>query len=89
MLPQTAAAAIQWIRDRKGRKHKHFQFLTEDIGDVHLEKQIVGGNDPSACNALMGNGDFSRPCSTKRFHPRKEICLHSLDVERFLDERFA
>lgn len=29
-------------KDEKGRrKHKHFQFLTEDIGNPHLEKQIV------------------------------------------------
>ena len=27
---------------RKGRrKHKHYQFLTEDIGDPHLEKQVA------------------------------------------------
>lgn len=29
------------VTPRGYRKHKHFQFLTEDIGNPHLEKQVV------------------------------------------------
>ncbi len=29
-----------YISEKKGRKYRHFQYLTEEIGNPHLEKQI-------------------------------------------------
>jgi hypothetical protein len=55
------------------RRHTHHQFLTEDIGNPHLEKQIV------AVTTLLGVSDdwsdFSR-LFARSFLRAQAICLH-------------
>jgi hypothetical protein len=56
------------VNQIKRRKHKHYQFLTEDIGDPHLGKQI------DAVTTLLSVSDnwaeFARLFS-KKFKPRE------------------
>jgi hypothetical protein len=70
----------------KRRKHKHFQFLTEDVGDVHLEKQI------SAVTTLLratpdGNWKLFEMLFNHAYPPPQGDLFRGLDVERLLDEQ--
>ena len=70
----------------KRRKHKHFQFLTEDTGNVHLEKQIA------AITTLLratpnGNWRFFETLFNQAFPPAQGDLFSGLDVERLLDEQ--
>jgi hypothetical protein len=70
----------------KRRKHKHFQFLTEEIGNVHLENQI------KAVTTLLratpdGNWRFFETIFNHAFPPAQGDLFASLDVERLLDEK--
>lgn len=72
----------------KRRKHKHFQFLTEDIGNVHLEKQIA------AVTTLLratpsGNWRFFETLFNNAYPPAQGDLFAGLDVERLLDEKDA
>ena len=69
----------------KRRKHKHFQFLTEDIGNVHLEKQIT------AVTTLLratpdGNWRLFEALFNQAFPPAQGNLFAGLDVERLLDD---
>ncbi len=70
----------------KRRKHKHFQFLTDDVGNVHLEKQIT------AVTTLLratpeGNWRFFETLFNQAFPPAQGDLFAGLDVERLLDEQ--
>ncbi|MDG4909998.1 P63C domain-containing protein [Mesorhizobium sp. WSM4898] len=70
----------------KRRKHKHFQFLTEDVGNVHLDKQI------SAITTLLratpsGNWRFFETLFNNAYPPPQGDLFAGLDVERLLDEK--
>jgi hypothetical protein len=67
------------------RKHKHFQFLTEEIGDVHLENQI------RAVTTLLratpdGRWQFFETLFNHAFPPAQGDLFKGLDVEQLLDE---
>jgi len=54
--------------DTKRRRHKHYQFLTEDVGDPHLGKQI---DAVTTLLTVSDNwADFVRLFS-KKFKPRE------------------
>jgi hypothetical protein len=72
----------------KRRKHKHFQLLTDDIGNVHLEKQIA------AVTTLLratpnGNWRFFETLFNHAFPPAQGELFAGLDVARLLDEKAA
>ena len=72
----------------KRRKHKHFQFLTDDIGNVHLEKQIT------AITTLLratpdGNWKLFQTLFNQAFPPAQGNLFAGLDVEQLLDEKDA
>ena len=72
----------------KRRKHKHFQLLTDDIGNVHLEKQIA------AVTTLLratpnGKWRFFEALFNQAFPPAQGDLFAGLDVERLLDEKAA
>jgi hypothetical protein len=67
------------------RKHRHHQFLTDEIGNVHLEKQIT------AVTTLMratptGNWKFFEMLFNQAFPPAQLDLFAGLDVEKLLDE---
>ena len=69
----------------KRRKHKHHQFLTDDIGNVHLGKQIA------AVTTLLratpdGKWRFFETLFNHAFPPPQADLLAGLDVERLLNE---
>lgn len=70
----------------KRRRHKHHQFLTDEIGNVHLEKQIT------AITALLratpdGNWRFFETLFNHAYPPPQQDLFTGLDVERLFDER--
>lgn len=70
----------------KRRRHKHHQFLTNEIGNVHLEKQIT------AVTALLratpdGHWQFFETLFNHAYPPAQGNLLSELDVERLLDEK--
>jgi hypothetical protein len=72
----------------KRRKHKHFQFLTEDVGNVHLEKQIT------AVTTLLratpdGNWRFFETLFNQAFPPAQGNLFAGLEIEQLLDEKVA
>lgn len=72
--------------ETKRRKHKHFQFLTDSVGNVHLEKQIA------AVTTLLratpdGNWRLFETLFNHAFPPAQGDLFANLDVERLLDER--
>jgi hypothetical protein len=72
----------------KRRKHKHFQFLTDDIGNVHLEKQIT------AITTLLratpdGNWKFFQMLFNQAYPPAQGNLFAGLDVEQLLNEQDA
>lgn len=72
----------------KRRKHKHHQLLTNDIGNVHLEKQIA------AITTLLratptGNWKFFETLFNNAYPPAQADLFAGLDVEKLLDERAA
>jgi hypothetical protein len=69
----------------KRRRYKHFQFLTEDIGNVHLEKQIA------AVTTLLratpdGNWRLFESLFNHAYPPPQRDLFEGLDVEKLLDE---
>lgn len=69
----------------KRRKHKHFQFLTDDIGNVHLEKQIT------AVTTLLravpdGNWRLFETLFNHAYPPAQGDLFAGLDVEQMLDD---
>jgi hypothetical protein len=54
------------IREKKRRKHLHYKFLTEDVGDPHLQKQIVAVT--TLLSVADDWSDFAR-LFCKRFPP--------------------
>lgn len=69
----------------KRRKHKHFQFLTDQVGNVHLEKQIA------AVTTLLravpdGNWRLFETLFNHAFPPAQGDLFAGLDVEKMLDE---
>ena len=74
------------IPETKRRKHKHFQFLTDTVGNVHLEKQIA------AVTTLLratpdGNWRLFETLFNHAYPPAQGDLFANLDVERLLDER--
>lgn len=72
----------------KRRKHKHFQFLTDTVGNVHLEKQIA------AVTTLLratpdGNWRLFETLFNHAYPPAQGDLFANLDVERLLDEKDA
>jgi hypothetical protein len=72
----------------KRRKHKHFQFLTDEIGNVHLANQIT------AVTTLLratpkGNWRFFETLFNNAYPPPQGDLFAGLDVERLLDENSA
>jgi hypothetical protein len=72
----------------KRRKHKHFQFLTEDVGNVHLEKQIT------AVTTLLratpdGNWRFFETLFNQAFPPAQGDLFAGLEIEQLLSEQTA
>lgn len=72
--------------ETKRRKHKHFQFLTDSVGNVHLEKQIA------AVTTLLratpdGNWRLFETLFNHAYPPSQGDLFANLDVERLLDER--
>jgi hypothetical protein len=70
----------------KRRKHKHFQFLTEDVGNVHLANQIT------AVTTLLratpdGNWRFFETLFNNAYPPAQGDLFSGLDVERLLTEQ--
>jgi hypothetical protein len=69
----------------KRRKDKHFQFLTEEIWNVHLKNQIK-----AATALLRATPDGDRVSlelySNHAFPQAQGDLFASLDVERLLDE---
>lgn len=70
----------------KRRKRKHFQFLTDDVGNVHLANQIT------AITTLLratpdGNWTFFQTLCNSAFPPAQGDLFAGLDVERLLDEQ--
>ncbi|MFH1793229.1 MAG: P63C domain-containing protein [Pseudomonadota bacterium] len=70
----------------KRRKHKHFQFLTDEIGNVHLANQIT------AVTTLLratpkGNWRFFETLFNNAYPPPQGDLFAGLDVERLLDEK--
>lgn len=70
----------------KRRKHKHFQFLTDSVGNVHLEKQIA------AVTTLLratpdGNWRLFETLFNHAYPPAQGDLFANLDVERLLDEQ--
>jgi hypothetical protein len=70
------------------RKHKHFQFLTDDVGDVHLEKQIT-----AVTTLLRATPDGQWPLFQSLFNhafpPAQQDLFQGLDVQRLLIEQDA
>lgn len=69
----------------KRRKHKHFQFLTDDIGNVHLEKQIT------AVTTLLravpeGNWRLFETLFNHAYPPSQGDLFAGLDVEMMLSD---
>jgi hypothetical protein len=70
----------------KRRKYKHFQFLTDEIGNVHLEKQIT------AITTLLratpnGNWKFFQMLFNQAYPPAQGNLFAGLDVEELLNEQ--
>jgi len=70
------------------RKHKHTQFLTEDVGNVHLEKQIA------AVTTLLratpdGKWKLFETLFNHAFPPPQRDLFDGLDVQRLLSEQDA
>jgi hypothetical protein len=70
------------------RRHRHHQFLTNEIGNVHLEKQIT------AVTTLMratptGNWKFFEMLFNQAFPPPQLDLFAGLDVEKLLNENNA
>jgi hypothetical protein len=70
----------------KRRKHKHFQFLTEDVGNVHLEKQIA------AVTTLLratpdGNWKLFETLFNHAYPPAQGDLFAGLDVEQMLEDK--
>lgn len=68
------------------RKHKHFQFLTEDVGNVHLANQIT------AVTTLLratpnGNWRFFETLFNNAYPPAQGDLFAGLDVEQLLNEQ--
>lgn len=69
----------------KRRKHKHFQFLTDTVGNVHLEKQIA------AVTTLLratpdGNWQLFETLFNHAYPPAQGDLFKGLDVVKLLDE---
>jgi hypothetical protein len=69
----------------KRRKHKHHQLLTNDVGNVHLEKQIT------AVTTLLratptGSWRFFETLFNTAYPPAQPDLFAGLDVEKLLDE---
>lgn len=69
----------------KRRRHKHHQFLTNEIGNVHLEKQIT------AVTTLLratpdGNWPLFETLFNHAYPPAQGDLFPNLDVEELLDE---
>lgn len=69
----------------KRRKHKHFQFLTDTVGNVHLEKQIA------AITTLLratpdGNWQLFETLFNHAYPPAQGDLFKGLDVVQMLDE---
>jgi hypothetical protein len=74
------------LPETKRRKHKHFQFLTDTVGNVHLEKQIT------AVTTLLratpdGNWKLFETLFNHAYPPAQGDLFADLDVERLLDEQ--
>jgi hypothetical protein len=72
----------------KRRRHKHHQFLTNEIGNVHLEKQIT------AVTTLLratpdGNWQLFETLFNHAFPPAQSDLFAGLDVEHLLLEHSA
>ena len=70
----------------KRRKHKNFQFLTEDVGNVHLANQIT------AITTLLratpgGNWRFFETLFNNAYPPAQGDLFAGLDVEQLLNEQ--
>ncbi len=68
------------------RKHKHFQYLTDEIGNVHLEKQIA------AITRLLratpdGQWRLFESLFNNAFPPAQGDLFAGLDVEEMLNEK--
>jgi hypothetical protein len=69
----------------KRRKRKHFQFLTDEVGNVHLEKQIA------AVTTLLratpdGNWRLFETLFNHAYPPAQGDLFKGLDVEKMLTE---
>lgn len=69
----------------KRRKHKHHQLLTNEVGNVHLEKQIT------AVTTLLratptGNWRFFETLFNNAYPPAQSDLFAGLDVERLLED---
>ena len=74
--------------DTKRRRHKHHQFLTDTIGNVHLEKQIT------AVTTLLratpdGQWKLFETLFNHAYPPPQRDLFEGLDVQRLLTEQDA